>query len=73
MNVADFSEFAALRLPRSIRRATISEKSASAPVEAFEQLGESPDQANVTGLKSTVVTALSTDRVESNLRRMTSP
>jgi hypothetical protein len=42
-------------------------------VEALEQSGESPVQANVTGLKSTVVTALSTDRVESNLRRMTSP
>jgi hypothetical protein len=45
----------------------------SAPVEAFEQSGVSPVQATVTGLKSTVVTALSTDRVESNLRRMTSP
>jgi hypothetical protein len=30
---------------------------ASAPVKAFDQVGESPIQANVTGLKSTVVTA----------------
>jgi hypothetical protein len=29
----------------------------SAPVKLFEQLGESPSQANVTGLKSIVVTA----------------
>ncbi len=29
----------------------------SAPVKAFDQKGASPFQANVTGLKSTVVTA----------------
>ena len=33
------------------------EAEASAPVKAFDQKGESPFQANVTGLKSTVVTA----------------
>ena len=33
------------------------EASASAPVKAFDQEGVSPSQANVTGLKSTVVTA----------------
>ena len=33
------------------------ETAASAPVKAFDQKGASPFQANVTGLKSTVVTA----------------
>ncbi len=33
------------------------EATASALVKAFDQKGESPFQANVTGLKSTVVTA----------------
>ena len=33
------------------------ETEASAPVKAFDQKGASPFQANVTGLKSTVVTA----------------
>ena len=45
----------------------------SAPVKAFDQEGESPFQANVTGLKSTVVTAFPRGKVESNLRRTTSP
>lgn len=35
----------------------ISEKSASAPLKAFNQLGVSPDQGNVTALYPTVVTA----------------
>jgi hypothetical protein len=39
--------------PLSSRRSVM----ASAPVKLFEQLGESPSQANVTGLKSIVVTA----------------
>ena len=33
------------------------EATPSAPVKAFDQKGASPFQANVTGLKSTVVTA----------------
>jgi len=35
----------------------ISEKSSSAPLKAFNQLGVSPDQGNVTALYPTVVTA----------------
>ena len=46
---------------------------ASAPVKAFDQEGGSPFQATVTGLYPTVVTAFSREKVESNLRRKTSP
>ena len=41
----------------SKRLALISEKSSSAPLKAFNQLGVSPDQGNVTALYPTVVTA----------------
>ena len=40
-----------LRAPRVLAN------TASAPVKAFEQIGESPIQGNVTALKPTVVTA----------------
>jgi len=45
----------------------------SAPVKAFDQEGESPSQASVTGLKLIVVTAFPRGRVGSNLKRTTSP
>ncbi|MCE2815135.1 MAG: hypothetical protein LW850_32535, partial [Planctomycetaceae bacterium] len=51
LDAADFSE-GGFR-----RRKLISEKSASAPSKAFNQLGASPDQGNVTALYPTVVTA----------------
>lgn len=53
--------------------ATLAEPKASAPVKAFDQQGASPCQANVTGLNPTVVTAFLRGKVESNLRRTTSP
>ena len=44
--------------PKARRKRTFGlETEASAPVKAFDQKGASPFQANVTGLKSTVVTA----------------
>jgi hypothetical protein len=50
-----------------------SESRASAPLKALNQLGVSPIQGNVTALYPTVVTAFPRGKVESNLRRTTSP
>jgi len=50
-----------------------SESRASAPLKALNQLGGSPIQGNVTTLYPTVVTAFPRGKVESNLRKTTSP
>jgi len=52
---------------------SLSERGASAPLKAFNQSGESPDQGNVTALNPKVVTAFPKGKVGSNLRRASSP
>jgi hypothetical protein len=44
-----------------------------APLKAIDLLGESPSQGNVTTLYPTMVTAFARAKVESNLRRNSSP
>jgi hypothetical protein len=45
----------------------------SAPLKAFDLLGASPDQGNVTALYPKVVIAFPRGKVKSNLRRSSSP
>jgi hypothetical protein len=53
--------------------ANVAERRASAPLKAIDLLGESPSQGNVTALYPTMVTAFARAKVESNLRRNSSP
>jgi len=49
------------------------ERRTSAALKAIDLLGEIPSQGNVTALYPTVVTAFARAKVESNLRRNSSP
>jgi hypothetical protein len=57
----------------ALAQRTFAERKASAPLKAVDLLGESPSQGNVTALYPTVVTAFARAKVESNLRRNSSP